>query len=323
MPSFIQISIVTTMYKQAAHVEEFYSRMSKTVKKISSEYEILFVNDGSPDDCVAIALSLFHQDQRVKVIDLSRNFGHHKAIMTGLAYARGRYVFLIDIDLEEPPELLGRFWETFHETSGTDVVYGVQERRRGGWFERVSGGIFYTLFNAMSDHSLSPNQVTARLMSRRFVDALIQFREQVVLFGGLSALAGFRQLPLNIDKSSSSPTTYGLKQRYALLMNAITSFSNKPLVFVFHFGSLFFVLALLYCLYLLFNKLFLGHPVEGWTALIASVWLVGGITIFFLGIVAVYMATLFVEVKARPYTIIRKIYDRDLETDLEVIKHRK
>lgn len=307
----MQLSIVTTMYKQAAHVGEFYSRASEAARKITDDYEILFVNDGSPDDSLSIALSLFHEDEKVKVIDLSRNFGHHKAIMTGLAYARGAYVFLIDIDLEEAPELLEQYWEAFHATPDTDVVYGVQNERRGGWFQKLSGKLFYDLFNLMSSYRLPPNQVTSRLMSRRYVEALTRYREQVVLFGGLSVLAGFRQLPLKIDKSNTSPTTYSLKHRYTLLMNAVTSFSNKPLVFIFHFGSLFFILAVLYFLYLLFNKIFLGANVEGWTSLIASVWLVGGVIVFFLGIIAIYLATIFLEVKARPYTVIKKVYDRD------------
>lgn len=307
----MQLSIVTTMYKEAAHVGEFHSRASEAARKITDDYEILFVNDGSPDDSLSIALSLFHEDKKVKVIDLSRNFGHHKAIMTGLAYARGAYVFLIDIDLEEAPELLEQYWEAFHTTPDTDVVYGVQNERRGGWFQKLSGKLFYDLFNLMSSYRLPPNQVTSRLMSRRYVEALTRYREQVVLFGGLSVLAGFRQLPLKIDKSNTSPTTYSLKHRYALLMNAVTSFSNKPLVFIFHFGSLFFALAVLYFFYLLFNKIFLGADVEGWTSLIASVWLVGGVMVFFLGIIAIYLATIFLEVKARPYTVIKKVYDRD------------
>ena len=208
----MELSIVTTIYQQAAHVREFYARASETAAKITQDYEILFVNDGSPDDSLQITLSLFQKDRRVKVIDFSRNFGHHKAIMTGLAYAKGAYIFLIDIDLEEPPELLAQFWKAFHQSPDTDVVYGVQDKRRGGWFQKVTGNMFYTLFNTLSDHQLAPNQVTARLMSRRYVNALLEFREQVVLFGGLSALAGFRQRPIKIDKSSTSPTTYGLKE---------------------------------------------------------------------------------------------------------------
>ena len=100
-------------------------------------------------------------------------------------------------------------------------------------------------------------------------------------------------------------------QKYSLLMNGVTSFSNKPLVFIFHFGSLFLILGVLYFLYLLFNKIFLGAEVEGWTFLIATVWLVGGVIAFFLGIISIYLATIFLEVKARPYTVIKKVYDRD------------
>jgi putative glycosyltransferase len=310
-PGTMQLSIVTTMYNAAPYVAAFYDRISSSARKITDSFEILFVNDGSPDDSLQVALSLFHKDENVKIIDFSRNFGHHKAIMTGLAYAKGDYIFLIDVDLEEAPELLGDFWDAFHAASDIDVVYGVQDRRRGGWLQRLTGQLFYDAFNFLSPYRLPPNQVTSRLMSRRYVDALTRHREQMVLFGGLSVHTGFQQAPLKIHKSSTSPTTYRLKDKIGLFLNAVVSFSSKPLVFIFYLGSLFFLLSLMYCLYLIFNKVFLGHNVEGWTSLIASVWLVGGIVVFALGIISIYMATIFVEVKDRPYTIIRKVYDKD------------
>src|SRR3977135_1284141 len=130
---------------------------------ITRDIELVMVNDGSPDDSLDLALALHRNDPRAGVVDLARNFGHHKAMMTGLAHATGDLVFLIDSDLEEEPELLGQFHERLAK-GDCDVVFGVQEARRGGWVERVTGAVFFSLVDALSDQSLPRNAVVARLM---------------------------------------------------------------------------------------------------------------------------------------------------------------
>jgi hypothetical protein len=153
----MDLSIVTTLYYSSPYLEEFYARTCAAAEQITDDYEIILVNDGSPDDSLDVALSLFERDDRVKVVDLSRNFGHHKAVMTGLAHARGDLVFKIDCDLEEEPELLGEFYAEMIKDPSVDVVYGVQQRRKGGPFERLSGSLFYRLFNLLSDHPVPSN----------------------------------------------------------------------------------------------------------------------------------------------------------------------
>ena len=140
----------------------------------------------------------------MRLLELSRNFGQHKALLAGLARARGRRVFLIDSDLEEEPELLERFAAVF-DASGADVVYGVQKTRRGGWFERFSGSLFYRVFNALSDQSIPKNAITARLMSRRYVRCLVKHRDRDVFIDGLWAATGFRQVPLRVTKLAVLP----------------------------------------------------------------------------------------------------------------------
>src|SRR5450432_2620019 len=131
----MRLSVVSTLYMSAPYVLEFHRRISSAAARITSDYEIIFVNDGSPDNSQALAIQLCKDDRRVTLIELSRNFGHHKAMMTGLAHADGDLVFLIDSDLEEKPELLVTFNETMI-SKDVDVVFGVQEARKGGWFER-------------------------------------------------------------------------------------------------------------------------------------------------------------------------------------------
>jgi putative glycosyltransferase len=306
----MDLSIVTTLYYSAPYLEEFYARICAAAEQITDDYEIVFVNDGSPDDSLDVALSLFERDDRVKVIDLSRNFGHHKAIMTGLAHARGDLVFKIDCDLEEEPELLGEFYADMVKDPSVDVVYGVQQRRKGGPFERISGGLFYELFNLLSHHPVPPNLASARLMSQRYVASLVEHQDREVFLGGIMAITGFKQVPLVVKKHSKGSTTYTLGRKVSLLVNAITSFSNRPLVFIFYLGCAIVFLSSGAALYLIVRRVFFGVYLTGWPSLIVSVWLLGGLTIFCLGVIGIYLSKVFMEVKPRPYTVIRQLYER-------------
>src|SRR5258708_4637731 len=148
-PSEVRLSIVTSLYATGPYLRELHQRLTASALHIAEDYEIILVNDASPDDALTIAIQLFKADGHVRVIDLSRNFGQHRALMVGLQHARGDLVFLLDSDLEEDPELLERFYEILLETRA-DVVYGTQQSRKGGTFERWSGDIFYTLFNLLA-----------------------------------------------------------------------------------------------------------------------------------------------------------------------------
>ncbi len=282
--------------------------MTAAAEKITPDFEILFVNDGSPDHALQVAQSLFAGDRRVKIIDLSRNFGHHKAMMTGLAHASGEWVFKIDCDLEESPEALQQFWEERQRT-GVDVVYGVQRARKGRLFERLSGGLFWRVFNLLSDQPVPANLVTACLMSRRYVAALVQHQDREIFLAGLSALTGFAQTPLVIDKLDKGSSTYGLRRKAAMLVNAITSFSSKPLIFIFYLGCLILLISGSAGVYLVVRRLFFGGYLEGWPSLIVSVWFLGGLTIFCLGVIGIYLSKVFMETKRRPFTIVRDVYE--------------
>lgn len=306
----MNLSVITTMYRSEPYIEEFYSRMTMAARMLTEDYEIIFVNDGSPDDSLARALRLFSKDPKVKVVDFSRNFGHHKAMMTGLSYAQGDLVFLIDVDLEERPELLGEFWQEMQASKDLDVVYGIQQNRKGNWFEKLSGAMFYQLFNYFSGTTLPRNLITARLMKKGYVDALVRFREQEIFLAGLWAITGFNQKGMNVEKLSHSPTTYSVGKKTAVLVNSITSFTNKPLLFIFYLGTFMSFFSFLYIGYLIFIKLSSG-VLAGWTSLVASIWMVGGMVIFSIGILGIYLSKIFTEVKNRPYSIVKKYYSRD------------
>ncbi|MCU0072102.1 glycosyltransferase family 2 protein [Pseudomonas koreensis] len=304
----MNLSIVATLYQSAAYVAEFHERASAAARSlVGDDYEIILVNDGSPDNSLQLAVQLTEHDPHVVVVDLSRNFGHHKAMMTGLAQAKGQRVFLIDSDLEEEPELIVDFAGQM-ERERCDVVYGVQESRKGNWFERWSGQWFYRFFKGLTGLALPENAVTARLMTRRYVDALLQHREREVFMAGLWHTTGFAQHPCVIKKHSTSETTYTLRRKMSLLVNSVTSFSNAPLVSIFYIGVSISLFAMLYIAYLVAHWLFLAKPMSGWTSVMASIWLLGGMIISFIGVVGIYLSRIFSETKQRPYTIVRQIY---------------
>lgn len=309
----MDLSIVTTLYCSAPYLEEFYTRACAVAERITSSFEIIFVNDGSPDNSLEIALSLYSKDHRLKIVDLSRNFGHHKAIMTGLAHARGNLVFLLDSDLEEEPELLKTFYEELRR-SRADVVFGVQQKRKGKLFERISGALFFKVFNLLSTHPIPANHLTARLMTQKYVAALVQHHEREFVMSGLWVLTGFNQIPLPVKKHDKAPSTYNFGRKVSHLVNGITSFSNKPLVFIFYLGCLISLISAIGAIDLIVRKILFGTLLEGWASLIVSIWLLGGVTIFCLGIIGIYLSKIFIEVKHRPYAIIKDIYEHDAPT---------
>lgn len=309
----MKLSIVATLYQSAPYLPEFYTRSCAAAAKITPDFEIVLVNDGSPDNSLEIARALVQENSRVRVVDLSRNFGHHKAMMTGLIHSKGDLVFLIDSDLEEEPELLTKFCEA-REASGADVVYGVQEKRKGKLFERVSGSAYFKVFNAFSAYPIPANHLTARLMTRRYVNALVRYQESEFVMSSLWALTGFKQIPISVQKHLKSTSSYGLRKKIAHLVNAITSSSNKPLIVIFYLGCLILLISSIAAVDLVYRKVAFGILLEGWASLIVSLWLLGGITIFCLGVIGIYLAKIFNEVKRRPYTIVRGVYESALSS---------
>ena len=256
----MKLSIVATLYQSYPYLNEFYERARAVARKlVGDDFEIVLVNDGSPDDSLDLAIKLTERDPHVVVIDLSRNFGHHKAMMTGLAHAKGERIFLIDSDLEEEPEWLLNFAGQM-EREICDVVYGVQERRKGNWFERWSGLWFYRFLKAFTGLALPENLVTARLMTRRYVDALLRHQEREVLMAGLWYITGFDQHPQIVKKHSTSETTYTFRRKMSLLVNSVTSFSNAPLVGIFYIGVSILILASIYIAYLVVHWAFFAKP---------------------------------------------------------------
>jgi len=302
----MKVSVVSTLYHSAPYVAEFVDRIRAELKKLTSDYEIVLVDDGSPDDSLRTALTLTTTEPRLKVVELSRNFGHHKAIMTGLEHTAGELVFLIDVDLEEPPELLTPFHEKL-TSGGLDVVYGVQAGRKGDLAERVFGWIAWKMVAVLLPIDIPRNHSTVRLMTRDYVEALIRHKERKTAIGGLMVITGFKQAGLPFKKGCRSTTSYGFGDRLFALLDSITSFSEIPLYCVFYLGLIVLFISAVIGSLLVLKKL-TGQVLSGWVSTLVSVWFLGGLAIFSIGVVGLYISRIFIETKNRPYAIVRKIH---------------
>jgi putative glycosyltransferase len=303
----VKLSIVTTLYKSAETINEFCQRAIAAAEPLGYDIELIMVDDGSPDASLELALAFQRADPRITVIELARNFGHHKALMTGLAHATGDLVFLIDSDLDEEPELL----VSFHQRllgGDCDVVYGYQEGRRGGTFERVTGTLYYWLLDVLSDDDIPRNILTARLMKKDYVRALVRHRDRAFLISQLWSSSGFKQVGLPAKKFSRSRTTYSLRLRSEYFIKHLTTSSTKILYITFYLGLVLSSAAAAVIMYFVFRYAFSGIGVSGFTSLIVSIWFFGGLTTLILGIQGIYVANILLESKRRPYAVVREIY---------------
>lgn len=300
------MSVVATLYRSSPYINEFYQRVCAVMSQIQcADFEIVFVNDGSPDDSLDVATVLAKADSRVTIVDLSRNFGHHKAIMTGLSYAQGELVYLLDSDLEEEPEWLPDFLHIL-QREHADVIYGVQQRRKGKFSEQLFGALFYKMMDVVSRADYPRDVVTARLMTRRYIDALLQYPEREIFFVNIFHITGFVQIAHHVKKHSTSPTSYTLQKKLNHVLNAVTSYET-PLEWIFYGGLFVLFWALVYVVYLVSKYMLYGNFVIGWTSLVVSIWCVGGAIITILGLIGMYLSRIYIEVKQRPRTIVRSI----------------
>lgn len=304
-----RLSIVSTLYGSRPYLERFLAECLQALDAIAcNDYEIVLVNDGSPDDSLAYAIERRADIPRLVVVDLSRNFGHHAAMQAGLHHARGNLIFLIDCDLEVAPAVLADFYAKL-TASGADLVYGYQQARKGGWFERSAGALFWGGLNRMSSVPIPANQLTERLMTRRFVEALLRLGDHNLFLGGMMSWTGFVQLGLPVSKGlRDGRSSYTLWRRVQLLVNAISSFSSKPLTWLFNLGALITGASFAYVLYLVFRKLVFGDALLGFTSLAALMAMTLGVLTTGLGLIGIYLGKVFEQVQNRPNYIVRDLH---------------
>ncbi|MHA6645993.1 glycosyltransferase family 2 protein [Mesorhizobium sp. A623] len=300
------LSIVTSAYRSEGSIATFLQRTLDVATLLADSVELIVVDDGSPDRSAEIVRDLADQDSRIVLAQLSRNFGHHRALITGLELAQGDLVFLIDSDLEEEPENLAAMLASLRQERA-DVVYGVQRKRRGGVIERLSGAIFYSAFSLLSEVNLPRNVATMRLMTARYVRSFLQFRDHNPVLVPLTLLTGYRQVAYQFDKRSSSKTTYSIPRRFSLLLLGITSFSARPLLLIFWMSLVLSVTSFSYGLFVI-TRAFAGAVQDGWSSLMAAVIFFFSLNALLTGIIGLYVKLIVEEVKDRPRTIVQEVY---------------
>ena len=306
------LSVVTTLYKSKPFLETFLKEIIANIQIIKiNDFELVFVNDGSPDDSVEYLFERKKEIPEIKIIDLSRNFGHHYAIQAGLNFASGEYVFLIDNDLETPPSVLVDYYNEIIIDKNLDVVYGYQEARKGNFIEKKAGSVFWVLINKLSDTKIPHNILTERLMTKQYVNELLRLQDANLFMGGMMYWVGFNQKGIPVKKGQrDGASTYSIKRRAELMLQAITSFSGKPLEWLFYIGISISFFSFLFLIYLATQKIIHQDEVQlGWTSIVAINVLILGIISTFLGLIGIYIYKIFRQVQGRPNVIIKKIYE--------------
>jgi glycosyltransferase involved in cell wall biosynthesis len=310
-----RLSIVAPCYNEYLCLPEFHRQASEVARAmVGEDYEIVLVNDGSKDATLSVMRALVASDPHVVAINLSRNFGHQKALSAGLHFARGERVLAIDADLQDPPALLSEMMARMDE--GYDVVYG-QRRRRAGetLFKMTTAELFYRLLRRLAEIDIPANTGDFRLMNRRMVDIFKAMPEQFRFVRGLVAWIGLRQTPILYDRDPryAGSTAYPLRKMIAFAIDAITGFSVVPLRLVSWVGIAASGASLLVFVYTVVQWL-RGATVVGWTSLAALILVIGGLQLLFLGVLGEYVGRIYIEGKRRPLFVVSDVYRSDNES---------
>ncbi|MBO9599769.1 MAG: glycosyltransferase family 2 protein, partial [Cohnella sp.] len=275
----IFLSVVVPMYNEEEVIEVTYNRLRSVLQTLGETYEIVFVNDGSRDRTAAIVRQICARDRSVKLVDFSRNFGHQIAVTAGMDHSSGRTVVLIDADLQDPPEIILDMVAKWRE--GYDVVYGKRMERKGEtWFKKTTAAMFYRLLRSMTSVNIPVDTGDFRLMDRKVCDALTQMRERSRFIRGMVSWAGFKQASVEYvrEERFAGETKYPLRKMLRLSLDAITSFSTKPLKIAGILGFLLSAAGFIYLIIVLCQHFFTDSTTPGWTSLIAISLLFNGIT---------------------------------------------
>ncbi len=306
--------MVVPMFNEEEVVDLFFARMEPLLEALAVTYEVICVNDGSRDATLARLLGHHHRNPRIKVVSLSRNFGKELALTAGLDAARGRAVVPMDVDLQDPPELIATFLEKWRE--GHEVVFGVRESRESdGPVKRLTAGLFYRLFNRFTELRIPENTGDFRLMDRRVVEAIKLLPERNRFMKGIFAWVGFRQVgvPYVRPPRAAGTTKWNYWRLWNFALDGITGFSTLPLRLWSYVGGAISLLAFLYAAFLIFRVLLHGIDAPGYASLMVVMLFLGGIQLITLGIIGEYVGRLYSESKGRPlYLVERKVgFDRE------------
>jgi polyisoprenyl-phosphate glycosyltransferase len=297
------LSVVAPVYNEEALIGEFYARVCAALEGLP--FELVLVDDGSSDGSAMALDRLAAEDPRVRVVFLSRNFGHQTALTAGLDHARGDAVVMLDADLQDPPELISRMLD--HWKAGCDVVYAVREHREGeSRFKLTTARWFYRLFDKLAQVDLQHNSGDFRLLDRRALDALLSMRERSRFLRGMTVWVGYRQaaVPYRRDPRYAGETKYTISKMLRFSLDAISSFSERPLQLATLLGFLISTLAFIAIPVVVVLRVS-GSYLPGFGSVTIAVLLLGGIQLIAIGIIGEYVGRIYDEVKGRPLYLVR------------------
>ncbi len=304
--SGILLSVVVPAYNEEAVLPEFHRRISAVIESLSTDVEVVYVNDGSADNTLATIQGLRKADPKVAVLDLSRNFGREIALTAGIEHARGDAVVVIDADLQDPPELIPELVK--HWKEGYDVVYARRTSREGeSSIKKATSHCFYRLMQRFGPVKIPVDTGDYRLLSRRAVDSLLKLREQHRFMKGIFTWIGYSQkaVPYQRDPRHAGKTKWNYWKLWNLALDGITSFTIAPLKIATYLGLTTALGSFIYALFVIYKTLVHGDPVAGYPSLMVIILFLGGIQLFSIGIIGEYLGRVFVETKHRPLYFVK------------------
>ena len=304
-------SVVIPAYNEQEVIKTTYERLTRVMTGMGEPYELIFVNDGSKDQTAHIIAGFCEDDSSVRLINFTRNFGHMPAISAGMENARGQAVFVIDADLQDPPELFPEMAAKWKE--GYHVVYGKRVKRRGeSIFKKLSAKLFYRFLRNMTSVDLPSDTGEFRLIDRQVCDTVNKLPEKSRYIRGLVSWVGFKQIPVEYEREKrfAGVTKYPLRKMLKFAMDAITSFSYKPLKLATMLGFIISIISFLYILYVIYQVFFTDRTVEGWASTIAAILFTQGIVLMILGLMGEYIGRIYTEIQNRPNYIIQEIIEK-------------
>jgi dolichol-phosphate mannosyltransferase len=311
MPNKTQISVICPCYNEADVIDVFYRELVAVLKAVPElDFEILLVDDGSSDRTLERLNAIAEGDRRVRVVSLSRNFGHQVALTAGLDFARGDAVIMMDSDLQHPPALIPEMVERWR--AGFDIVSAVRRETRGAsWFKNVTSKVFYRVFNSISPTEIPLGVADFTLLSVRVYPRLRDMRERHRFIRGMISWMGFKRAFVTYDARdrAGGASKYTLRKMLAMAFDAVLSFSSTPLRVATGIGLFVTFLGFLYLIWIVLRALFVKDLVVGWASLIAVSLILGGCQLLFIGLIGQYLARVFDEVKGRPIYVVKQAPD--------------
>jgi glycosyltransferase involved in cell wall biosynthesis len=311
-----EISVVIPLYNEEAGLPELYRRLTAALKQVTSDYELIFVNDGSKDTTLALLIGLSNADKNVKYISFSRNFGHQVAISSGLDFSKGNAVVIMDGDLQDPPELIPELYKKYME--GYRVVSAKRKSRKGETlYKKTTATIFYRLLKGITSIDIPLDTGDFKLLDKKVVEQLKQMPEKSKFIRGQVAWLGFKQAFVEFERDARKygNTDFTTKKMLRFAMDGITGFSDFPLRLASWLGLIVSTFAFIVIIYALYTKFVFKAAITGWTSIVISTMFIGGIQLLTIGIIGEYINRINTETRNRPLYIIEDSNTEETENE--------